>query len=228
MLITLALWVASNWLLYKTALGDPGFIPRQSDDQHTLSHARADFRNYLLVGGGSGQHHSIIKLKFCQTCLIYRPPRTVHCSICDCCVEVMDHHCPWVSTCVGRRNYRSFFWFINTLWFNALFVLINESVDLSLRTDYYQETLEPSFESPSNAALRGHPLSIPMILYGVAALIAVSILLVYHYKITLDYLTTHEDLKSIYRGYLKHPYSLGSSPRSLDNVLNRLIWEWLP
>jgi hypothetical protein len=129
---------------------------------------------------------------------------------------------------VGRRNYRSFFWFVNTLWFNALFVLINESVDLSLRADYHQEALGASLGSPSNAALRGHPLSIPMILYGVAALIAVSILLVYHYKITLDYLTTHEDLKSIYRGYLKHPYSLGSSPRSLDNVLNRLIWEWLP
>lgn len=48
-----------------------------------------------------------------------------------------------------------------------------------------------------------------MILYGIAALIAVSILIVYHYKITLDYLTTHEDLKYIYSGYLKHPYSLG-------------------
>ena len=71
-------------------------------------------------------------------------------------------------------------------------------------------------------------MSIPLILYGVTALIAVSILLVYHYKITLEYLTTHEDLKSIYRGYLKHPYSLGSTHRSLDNVLNRLIWEWLP
>jgi hypothetical protein len=129
---------------------------------------------------------------------------------------------------VGRRNYRSFFWFVNTLWFNALFVLINESVDLSLRADYHQEALGARLGSPFNAALRGHPMSIPMILYGVAALIAVSILLVYHYKITLDYLTTHEDLKSIYRGYLKHPYSLGSNPRSLDNVLNRLIWEWLP
>jgi len=139
----------------------------------------------------------MIILKFCQTCLIYRPPRTVHCSICDCCVEVMDHHCPWVSTCVGRRNYRSFFWFVNTLWFNALFVLINEAVDISIRTSYY-ELKSLSKEKPSDLALRGHPLSIPIIIYSVAALIAVSILLVYHYKITVEYLTTHEDLKSLY------------------------------
>jgi hypothetical protein len=53
-------------------------------------------------------------------------------------------------------------------------------------------------------------------------------LLVYHFKISVEYLTTHEDLKSLYAGYLKHPYSLGSTPRSLENLLNRLFWERLP
>jgi hypothetical protein len=129
----------------------------------------------------------------------------------------MDHHCPWVSTCVGRRNYRSFFGFINTLWFNALFVLINEAVDLTIRRDYYHQkgVLTTKDDTPINLALRGHPISIPMFFFCIAALIAVSILIVYHYKITVEHLTTHEDLKSLYSGYLKHPYSLGSSPRSL-------------
>ena len=30
----------------------------------------------------------------------------------------------------------------------------------------------------------------------------VSVLLVYHYKITLEYVTTHEDLKQVYEGYI--------------------------
>lgn len=41
-----------------------------------------------------------VKLKYCFTCKIFRPPRASHCSLCDNCVGEWNSNCLVVSLCV--------------------------------------------------------------------------------------------------------------------------------
>lgn len=47
-------------------------------------------------------------LRLCAICQIFKLERTAHCSQCNSCVRVYDHHCNLANNCIGKRNY-SFF-----------------------------------------------------------------------------------------------------------------------
>ncbi|OQR79089.1 putative palmitoyltransferase ZDHHC6-like [Tropilaelaps mercedesae] len=51
-------------------------------------------------------------LQYCALCEGFKPPRAHHCRRCRRCVMKMDHHCPWINTCVGHRNHRNFIAFL--------------------------------------------------------------------------------------------------------------------
>eukprot|EP01090_Pellita_catalonica_P003593 TRINITY_DN13251_c0_g1_i1.p1 TRINITY_DN13251_c0_g1~~TRINITY_DN13251_c0_g1_i1.p1 ORF type:complete len:334 (+),score=25.67 TRINITY_DN13251_c0_g1_i1:48-1049(+) len=60
--------------------------------------------------------------KFCNKCRRPKPARTHHCSVCGVCVLKMDHHCPWVSNCVGHKNHRYFFLFLFYMFIGSIYV----------------------------------------------------------------------------------------------------------
>ncbi|KAL0266252.1 UNVERIFIED_CONTAM: hypothetical protein PYX00_008849 [Menopon gallinae] len=124
------LFIFTMSALLRTSFSDPGVIPRATQDEAALFDKQIEVPNAsnsptyrppprtkeILVKGQS------VKLKYCFTCKIFRPPRASHCSLCDNCVDRFDHHCPWVGNCVGRRNYRYFYMFITSLAFLCVFI----------------------------------------------------------------------------------------------------------
>ncbi|XP_010550748.1 PREDICTED: probable protein S-acyltransferase 5 [Tarenaya hassleriana] len=101
--------------LLLTSGRDPGIIPRnlyppEGEEGEPRMSRTPPFRlprtKDMVVNGVT------VKIKYCDTCMLYRPPRASHCSICNNCVQKFDHHCPWLGQCVGLRNYRFYFMFV--------------------------------------------------------------------------------------------------------------------
>lgn len=56
-----------------------------------------------------------VGVRYCKTCKQFKPPRTYHCKKCGRCNLRMDHHCPWLSGCVGYRNHAAFIKFMTSV-----------------------------------------------------------------------------------------------------------------
>ena len=100
-------------LLLLTSGRDPGVIARNANPP--------ELEGYEGTEVGPGQtpqlclprtkdvvvNGVVVKIKYCDTCMHYRPPRCSHCSICNNCVQKFDHHCPWVGQCIGLVSFLS-------------------------------------------------------------------------------------------------------------------------
>ena len=104
--------------LLSTILGgcsDPGILARQRKDYYYNTNRPA--LKYVING-------HIYTFNYCYSCSLYRPPRTSHCSLCDNCVERFDHHCLWLGTCIGKRNYRYFYFLTLCINLTGIFQII--------------------------------------------------------------------------------------------------------
>ncbi|XP_068087965.1 palmitoyltransferase ZDHHC14 isoform X2 [Hyperolius riggenbachi] len=198
--------------LLRTSFSDPGVLPRATPDEAADLERQIDVANGTTSGGYrppprtkevviNGQ---TVKLKYCFTCKIFRPPRASHCSLCDNCVERFDHHCPWVGNCVGKRNYRFFYMFILSLSFLTVFIFAFVITHVILRS---QQTgfLNALKDSPASV------LEAVVCFFSVWSIVGLS---GFHTYLISSNQTTNEDIKGSWsskRGKENYnPYSYGN------------------
>ncbi|XP_022766573.1 probable protein S-acyltransferase 4 isoform X2 [Durio zibethinus] len=199
--------------LFFTSGKDPGIVPRnskppESDEAFDMAtpsmewvdgrtpHLKFTRTKDVIVNGHS------VKVKYCDTCMLYRPPRASHCSICNNCVQRFDHHCPWVGQCIGICNYRFFFMFISTSTILCIYVFVFSWINV----------LEKEVDNHSNVwkAMTHDILSIVLIVYCFIAVWFVGGLTVFHFYLICTNQTTYENFRYRYEKK-ENPYNKGTA-----------------
>lgn len=210
--ISILLVVFVFLMLAMTAFRDPGFIPRSPPNTDVEYGLYPSTKDYAVNG-------YTVTTKYCATCCHYRPPRCSHCAVCDNCVDKFDHHCPWVGTCVGRRNYRTFLFFIISATTLCCWVLATCIVQLWKAAE----------ERNGNwgASIGAYPASLVLIIYVFVAVWFVGGLSFFHMWLVGKNMTTYEHFRHRYSG-TGNPYSKGFLNNCVEVWWGRVPPRWTP
>lgn len=207
-------------LLLLTSGRDPGIIPRNAHPPEPEG-----YDGSVETGGGQTPQLRLprikevdvngipVKIKYCDTCMLYRPPRCSHCSICNNCVERFDHHCPWVGQCIGLRNYRFFFMFVSSTTILCIYVFAFCWV--------YIKRIMDADETTIWKAMIKTPASIVLIIYTFIAVWFVGGLTAFHLYLISTNQTTYENFRYRY-DRRANPYNRGMLQNFVEIFFNSI------
>ena len=224
------LFFLSSFFLFKSGLVDSGILLRGN-----LTDIQMENKNCRSKPTHLRQLGYIREYKICDTCYIVRPLRSTHCGICDNCIYRFDHHCPWIGTCVGKRNYPYFFIFLILLNLFQVFTAAVCIAHIVIKILDDKKIGKFNFETKKqkDSALVGDVIiSLYLIIYVILTMIFTTGLLLYHIKIVKNDMTTKEELKKFFRNPFGNPYQRNTksnfssiifpkiSKKSLIDILN--------
>ena len=206
---SILLQIISIISIIKGGCTDPGIIPRQGEDYFTYRRKRY----YNMVSNGA-----LIKYSYCTTCNIFRPPRTSHCAACDDCTQRFDHHCLWLGTCVGKRNYKYFFCLITCLNIHSIMSIIY-NIFIIIQSVKDKEEKKIKFRSFTIFSLAG--ISLYNFLFTVFFLGKLEFV---HMRLLLKNYTFYEHFKK----KLENAAKINPFYKNIWQHIYRLLFEFVP
>jgi len=176
--------------LHLAAWMDPGYLPRSNEP--------CPKQDEMTRSDGS---------KYCDTCRIWRPPRAKHCRFCDACIEQFDHHCPWIGTCVGGRNYRYFIFFLFGISVYSVYAFATGAIFLveyakNLAHEYNTDhSISKTWVDEFSTTLYDNILVTILTIIGGFCFLSIISLSLYHCHLICVGQTTNENLRKIYTRY---------------------------
>lgn len=181
LLIGIPCLVLMIYLLLKTAFRDPGIIaPRISDEEDGNLNQNSPL-------SGSSPPDSVSS-RYCYTCHIQKPPRSKHCKHCDVCINQMDHHCPFIGSCIGIRNYRYFFGYIFIACVSNWFIFILTLNDLMV----FFRSAKGGVNSVLDYTFRNKPVHTILFLLCIGMIVCLTALVFFHFYLICTRQSTKE------------------------------------
>ena len=201
------------YLLIIVSFSDPGILLRFPLKKNIIEDKKD--RRIFQLG-------YIQKYKFCSSCMIMRPLRSTHCGDCNNCVEKFDHHCPWIGSCVGKRNYKYFFGFLLNLNILLCLIIIFCLYNIFKRITEIKHSKNITRLNRNNIISYSFTdviMSIYLIIFEGISMIFVTGLFIYHYKLTKRNMTTKEEIKSFFENPQGNPYSKNNKNLNMNQSL---------
>ena len=94
-------------------------------------HIKKDKKNFLLMYDNTSN--------ICIKCIRIKKQNTIHCVVCNLCIDDWDHHCFWLNTCISKNNKNIFTTFLFAI---ICFLFINIIFSICFLIVYFIEDQE--------------------------------------------------------------------------------------